>query len=106
MTCDVIYCCFVVTVSACDVTGRLRRDQSGQHEFDFSVTRHGDGNVYVGVASPDIETDKTWCRKTANNKVRFPLPAPWVFLPTSWKPRNRFPLRTAAEALMRRQVLT
>eukprot|EP00961_Rhodomonas_salina_P051360 689126-Rhodomonas_salina.2 len=44
--------------------------ESGQHEFDFSITRHGDGYVYVGVARPDIETDKTWCRKSAIDKVR------------------------------------
>ena len=42
---------------------------SGQHEFDFAISRHSDGVVYVGVAVPDIAVDKTWCRRDAANQV-------------------------------------
>jgi hypothetical protein len=42
---------------------------SGQHEFDFVISRHSDGVVYVGVAVPDIAVDKTWCRRDAANQV-------------------------------------
>jgi hypothetical protein len=41
---------------------------SGKHEIDFNVTRHVDAYCYVGFAVPDIDLDKTWCRRDARDK--------------------------------------
>ena len=42
---------------------------SGQHEFEFSVSRVADGYVYVGVATPTLALDQTFCRREANDQV-------------------------------------
>ena len=42
---------------------------SGKHEFDFLITRNSEGYIYVGVATPDISTEKTFCRRDATNQV-------------------------------------
>ena len=46
-----------------------REFTTGQHEFDFSVSRHGEGYVYVGVAVPYLEANKTFCRRDAADQV-------------------------------------
>jgi hypothetical protein len=43
--------------------------RNGLHEFEFFVTRNSEGYVYVGVAHPDIPTDKTFCRRDAKDQV-------------------------------------
>jgi hypothetical protein len=45
--------------------------RNGLHEFEFFVTRNSEGYVYVGVAHPDIPTDKTFCRRDAKDQVYF-----------------------------------
>ncbi|KAJ1484439.1 hypothetical protein T484DRAFT_2509380 [Baffinella frigidus] len=42
---------------------------TGQHEFDFSVSRTGEGYIHVGVAVPHLETNKTFCRRDASDQV-------------------------------------
>ncbi|EKX39451.1 hypothetical protein GUITHDRAFT_164933, partial [Guillardia theta CCMP2712] len=42
---------------------------SGTHEFDFGISRGSDSVVHVGVASPDLELDQTFCRKEARDRV-------------------------------------
>lgn len=42
---------------------------SGQHEFEFSVSRHSEGFIHLGVAVPDLEVNKSFCRRDANDQV-------------------------------------
>jgi hypothetical protein len=41
---------------------------AGKHEIDFNVTRSGEAYCYVGFAVPEIELDKTWCRRDAKDQ--------------------------------------
>ena len=44
------------------------RYATGKHEVDFNVTRNADAYCYVGFAVPDIELEKTWCRRDARDQ--------------------------------------
>jgi hypothetical protein len=41
--------------------------ESGQHQVDFSVTRHGDACCYVGFAVPSIDLDRSKCPPPIRN---------------------------------------
>ena len=41
---------------------------TGKHEIDFNVTRNIDAYCYVGFAVPDIDLEKTWCRRDAKDQ--------------------------------------
>lgn len=45
--------------------------REGHHEFEFFITRNSEGYIYVGVALPDVPTDKTFCRRDARNQVNY-----------------------------------
>ena len=46
---------------------------AGKHEIDFNVTRSGEGYCYVGFAVPEIELDKTLCRRDAKDQCWYYL---------------------------------
>ena len=43
--------------------------RDGNHEFEFTITRNSEGYIYVGVAVPYISTEKTFCRRDANDQA-------------------------------------
>eukprot|EP00960_Hanusia_phi_P025166 739689-Hanusia_phi.AAC.1 len=42
---------------------------SGIHEFEFGVSRGSDTVVHVGVASPELELDQTFCRRECKDRA-------------------------------------
>jgi hypothetical protein len=40
-------------------------NHSGVHEFEFTIDKNRDSYMYIGVASPDIPLDQTFCRHGA-----------------------------------------
>jgi hypothetical protein len=54
---------------------------AGKHEIDFNVTRSGKGYCYVGFAVPEIELDKTWCRRDAKDQCWYYFGRPYLDKP-------------------------
>lgn len=43
--------------------------ESGQHQVEFSVTRHGDACCYVGFAVPTIDLDRSKCLPAIHTSI-------------------------------------